>query len=101
MKASKHSQNLIQSKAAKWAVSPIYRLRRPAETHDPPDIETQPDAVDSQQAQEKADRGAKTAENVRYGQTISEGGMGGRITESEGSANQGTFMSLFDRRLGC
>ncbi|GAB7360373.1 hypothetical protein MBLNU230_g8331t1 [Neophaeotheca triangularis] len=37
-------------------------------------------AVDSKPetaAQETAERGAKTAENVRYGQTISEGGMAG------------------------
>lgn len=52
------------------------------------------DAVDSQQAQEKAERGAKTAENVRYGQTISEGGMGGMTTEGGGSANQGGFADL-------
>ncbi|KAL9039646.1 MAG: hypothetical protein Q9180_002404 [Flavoplaca navasiana] len=50
--------------------------------------ETQPDAVKEQQAQDKADRGARTAENVRYGQTISEGGMGGKTTEAGGSANQ-------------
>ena len=29
------------------------------------------------------------AENLKYGQTISEGGMGGKTTESGGSANQG------------
>lgn len=53
------------------------------------DSETQVDSVDSQEEQEKAERGAKTAENVRYGQTISEGGMGGKTTESGGGANQG------------
>lgn len=51
--------------------------------------ETQPDAVAEQQEQDKADRGAQTAENIRYGQTISEGGMGGKTTEAGGSANQG------------
>lgn len=51
--------------------------------------ETQPDAVDQQQEQDKADRGARTAENIRYGQTISEGGMGGKTTEAGGTANQG------------
>lgn len=53
--------------------------------------ETQPDTVDQQQEQNKAARGAKTAENIRYGQTISEGGMGGKTTEAGGSANQGSL----------
>ena len=55
------------------------------------DAETQPDAVKEQQEQDKADRGARTAENVRYGQTISEGGIGGKTTEAGGSANQGSL----------
>ena len=54
-----------------------------------PEEETQPDAVTSQQEQQKAERGEKTAENVRYGQAISEQGVGGKTTEAEGSANQG------------
>lgn len=53
------------------------------------DTETQVDAVDSEQQKQNAERGAKTAENVRYGQTISEGGMGGKTTEAGGNANQG------------
>ncbi|KAL8671850.1 MAG: hypothetical protein Q9168_003666 [Polycauliona sp. 1 TL-2023] len=57
------------------------------------EAETQPDAVKEQQEQEKADRGARTAENIRYGQTISEGGMGGKTTEAGGSANQGGYGS--------
>ncbi|KAL9025563.1 MAG: hypothetical protein Q9196_005638 [Gyalolechia fulgens] len=55
--------------------------------------ETQLDAVAEQQEQDKADRGAQTAENIRYGQTISEGGMGGKTTGSAGSANQGGYGS--------
>ena len=51
--------------------------------------ETQADAVTSQQEQQKAERGEKKAENVRYGQTISEQGMGGKTTEAGGSANRG------------
>ena len=47
------------------------------------------DAVNSQQQQQKDQRGEKTAENVRYGQKISEEGMGGRTTEAGGNANQG------------
>ena len=42
-----------------------------------------------QQEQQKAERGERMAENVRYGQTISEEGMGGETTEAGGSANQG------------
>ena len=47
--------------------------------------------MDSQQQQqrEKAEKGAKMAENVRYGQNISVGGMGGMTTEGQGTANQG------------
>ncbi|KAL8643081.1 MAG: hypothetical protein Q9228_000320 [Teloschistes exilis] len=55
--------------------------------------ETQPDAVAEQQQQKKAERGAQSAENIRYGQTISEGGMGGKTTEASGDANQGGYGS--------
>jgi hypothetical protein len=34
------------------------------------------------------DRGSKIAENIRYGQNISESGMGGMTTTSAGQANQ-------------
>jgi len=54
------------------------------------DPETQVDAVDSQQEQQKAERGEKTADNVRYGQNISEGGMGGKTTDVRGNASQGS-----------
>ena len=43
----------------------------------------------SQQEQQRAERGERTAENVRYGQTISEEGMGGKTTEAGGSATKG------------
>ncbi|KAI4257656.1 MAG: hypothetical protein L6R42_005515, partial [Xanthoria sp. 1 TBL-2021] len=56
-----------------------------------PETETQTDAVKEQHEQDKADRGARTAENVRYGQTISEGDMGGKTTEAGGTANQGAL----------
>ena len=62
------------------------------QTH--PESETQVDSVDSQQEQQNADRGARTAENVRYGQAISEGGMGGKTTDSGGSGNQGMSRGL-------
>ncbi|KAG8531041.1 uncharacterized protein KY384_004398 [Bacidia gigantensis] len=50
--------------------------------------ETEPDSVSSVQDAEKAEKGEKKAENIRYGQGISEGGMGGKTTESEGTGNQ-------------
>ena len=59
-----------------------------------PDEKTQPDAVISEQEQAKAERGERTAENVRYGQAISEQGMGGKTTTSGGSANQGMLHPL-------
>lgn len=40
--------------------------------------------MDSRQEQQQAERGERTAENVRYEQTISEGGMGGKTTEAGG-----------------
>lgn len=36
-----------------------------------------------------SDHGDKTAENIRYGQNISESGMGGMTTTSSGKANSG------------
>jgi hypothetical protein len=47
-------------------------------------VDVQPDAA----AKQKAERGEKTAENIRYGQAISESGVGGFTTGSEGSAAQ-------------
>ena len=42
--------------------------------------------------QQKQKIGEKTAENVRYGQNISESGMGGKTTDIEGTANQGKVL---------
>ena len=39
-------------------------------------------------ADEKADRGERTAENIRYGQTISEGGMGGMTAGQTGTVEK-------------
>ena len=58
------------------------------------DIETQVDATDAQQEEEKSEKGAKAAENIRYGENISESGMGGMTTEAQGSANQGGTLKL-------
>ena len=59
--------------------------------------ETQVDAVDAQKEEEKAEKGARTAENIRYGQSISEGGMGGTTTEAQGEVNQGISRSSDNR----
>lgn len=42
-------------------------------------------------AQQHAAQGEKKAENIRYGQTISEGGMSGFTEGHSGEANQGGF----------
>ncbi|MCJ1381772.1 hypothetical protein MMC17_004883 [Xylographa soralifera] len=55
--------------------------------------ETSVDAVPSVQQQEKAERGEKTAENIRYGEAISEHGFGGETTGKSGQANQGGYGS--------
>ncbi|MCJ1414278.1 hypothetical protein MMC32_000604 [Xylographa parallela] len=55
--------------------------------------ETSVDAVPSVQQQEKAERGEKTAENIRYGEAISEHGFGGETTGNSGQANQGGYGS--------
>jgi hypothetical protein len=36
-----------------------------------------------------SEKGEKTVENIRYGQNISESGMGGKTTDVEGEAQQG------------
>ncbi|KAL9123267.1 MAG: hypothetical protein Q9187_000175 [Circinaria calcarea] len=53
--------------------------------------ETQPDAVPSEAGQQKGKRGQKTAENIRYGEAISEHGFGGETTGNSGVANQDGF----------
>ncbi|CAK4031645.1 Hypothetical predicted protein [Lecanosticta acicola] len=42
-------------------------------------------------AEARSARGQKTAENIRYGQAISEGGMSGFTTGQAGSATQGGY----------
>lgn len=55
------------------------------------DVETQVDATESRQEEQKSEQGTKAAENIRYGQNISESGMGGMTTEAQGTANQEGF----------
>lgn len=50
-------------------------------------VDVQPEAA----AQEKAERGEKTAENIRYGQGISEAGAGGYTSTSSGTGGQEGF----------
>lgn len=70
-----------------WYLSTEYIITKKVN----PSIEedTQSDAVPSQTQQEKGKRGEKTAENIRYGEAISEHGFGGETTGSSGVANQG------------
>ena len=42
-----------------------------------------------QLAQQKRERGEQTAENIRYGEAISEHGFGGETVGNSGEANQG------------
>lgn len=51
------------------------------------EAETQVDSTDSQERSAQAEKGGKQAENIRYGQNISESGMGGKTTTSSGQAN--------------
>jgi len=44
--------------------------------------------VDNQKQDEKRERGEKTADNIRYGESISEHGFGGETTGVSGEANQ-------------
>ena len=89
MSPSKRSQSPTPSRADRQAVSKFdlrfFQFAHPLDA----EAETQVDAVDAQQAKDKAEKGARTAENVRYGQNISEGGMGGMTTEGQGGVNQG------------
>ncbi|KAI9707857.1 MAG: hypothetical protein M1820_004463 [Bogoriella megaspora] len=48
---------------------------------------TEVDASSSALEEAKAVRGERTAENIRYGQAISEQGMGGQTTTNTGTAN--------------
>ncbi|KAF2212309.1 hypothetical protein CERZMDRAFT_67975 [Cercospora zeae-maydis SCOH1-5] len=53
-------------------------------------------AATTEGAQQRAARGEKTAENMRYGQTISEGGMSGFTTGQDGTAEQGGYGRVND-----
>ena len=44
--------------------------------------------ADKHQKKELQERGAKTAENIRYGQSISEHGYGGNTIDNSGKAGQ-------------
>jgi len=60
--------------------------------------QTELDSKSSEQQQEKNERGEKTAENIRYGEAISEHGFGGETTGNSGQANQGTGYGFTELR---
>ncbi|KAL3421875.1 hypothetical protein PVAG01_06031 [Phlyctema vagabunda] len=52
--------------------------------------------ADPEAAKQKQARGEKTAENIRYGEAISEHGFGGETTGTSGDAQQGGFGKVAD-----
>ena len=52
---------------------------------------SEPSEAELQAKQAAKERGERTAENIRYGQGISESGMSGFTTGQEGEAKQGLF----------
>ncbi|OWP02385.1 hypothetical protein B2J93_3173 [Marssonina coronariae] len=54
--------------------------------------------ADVQQAKEKRERGEKTAENIRYGEAISEHGFGGETVGNSGEAGAGEAILGQSRR---
>lgn len=61
------------------------------------DAQTSVDSNPQADAAQQAERGAKTAENIRYGQGISEQGMGGQTTTSSGEAGQEGYGQMADQ----
>jgi len=51
--------------------------------------DSNPNEADQQAAKEKKERGEKTAENVRYGEAISEHGFGGETVGNDGGVGRG------------
>ena len=94
MRVSRRSQNRLRSKPVKQAVSTSpYECGWKQLLRLSTDPDERNELLRSQQSQETAERGAKTAENIRYGQNISEQGMGGKTTEAVGAANQGAQLA--------
>lgn len=94
MRVSRRSRNQLRSKPVKQAVSTSpYECGWKQLLRVSIDPDERNELLQSQQSQETAERGAKTAENIRYGQNISEQGMGGNTTEAEGAANQGAQLA--------
>jgi len=55
--------------------------------------------ADRQASSDKSERGDKTAENMRYGEAISEHGFGGETTNDNGKATQGGFGEIEDQSI--
>ena len=64
-------------------------MAKNADTDSLTEQNTHLNASPSQTQQEKGERGEKTADNIRYGEAISEHGFGGETTGNRGVANQG------------
>ena len=56
--------------------------------------ETKADAAPLEPGKQNTEKGERLVENMRYGQAISEQGVGGKTTESSGAANQGWSSSV-------
>lgn len=84
MSLSRPRPSLPQNNEASWVVCLLRSPRSSSETDSP--------AGDSSNTSETApvdqERGQKTADNIRYGQNVSESGMGGQTTSGLGSAGQ-------------
>lgn len=65
------------------------------------EVETTTDPSQTEEGQQQAaDRGAQTSENIRYGQGISEQGMGGMTQGTDGTANEEGFGKVEDQTGG-
>jgi len=64
---------------------------------DPQNTTTEDASKTSERAQQDAEKGEQKAENIRYGQTISEGGMGGMTSNQTGEAGQEGFGRMEDK----
>lgn len=62
--------------------------------------DTQPSTESAQELEERARQGEKTAENVRYGQAVSEQGFGGKTNEKTRQSIKGHSMPPRDNFQG-
>ncbi|MCJ1372897.1 hypothetical protein MMC20_004123 [Loxospora ochrophaea] len=60
------------------------------------DAQTEADMSDTAKQQDMSKKGEKMAENIRYGESISEHGFGGETQGNDGVANQGDGFGATD-----